>query len=354
LQNKKRNKNVPLWLNRLCRWPIPHRVAVTLAALAWGSFAFCGEIHDAARDGDIASVKGLVKTNPDLVFSKDNYGGTPLLWAAMKGHKDVVEFLLANKAKVDAKANDDTTALESAAVFGHKDVVELLLANKADVNAKNNLGTTPLHAAADKGYVDIAELLLANKADVNAQDNIGLTPLHYAAGYGHKDVAELLLANKADVNAQDKQGATPLRLAVFKGQNEVAEFLCKYTGHDQALADGRAADVIMKNGKIGPPPKNWPVFLTELTGLHEVRVKNPNDFKVRVGLRSDGNGKDFIVSPNGMESVNMPNGRYDIYFNYSSDPGGLYQGDSFTLENNGVQITITKVVNGNYGIRKVK
>lgn len=30
------------------------------------------------------------------------------------------------------------------------------------------------------------------------------------------------------------------------------------------------------------------------------------------------------------------------------------QGDSFTLENNGVAITITKVVNGNYGIRKVK
>ena len=89
-------------------------------------------------------------------------------------------------------------------------------------------------------------------------------------------------------------------------------------------------------------------------GSHEVRVKNPNDFKVRVGLRSDGKGKDFIVSPNGTESVNVPNGRYDIYFNYSSDPSGLYQGDSFTLNDNGVEITITKVVNGNYGIRKVK
>ena len=39
---------------------------------------------------------------------------------------------------------------------------------------------------------------------------------------------------------------------------------------------------------------------------------------------------------------------------YSSDPEGLYQGDSFTLSNNGVDIQIVKVVNGNYGIRKVK
>ena len=53
-------------------------------------------------------------------------------------------------------------------------------------------------------------------------------------------------------------------------------------------------------------------------------------------------------------SVKVPSGRYDIYFNYSSDPDGLYQGDSFSLKNNSVAITIIKVANGNYGIRKVK
>lgn len=124
------------------------------------------------------------------------------------------------------------------------------------------------------------------------------------------------------------------------------EYRCPDTDHP--------TDVISASDNIGTPPTNWPSYSSELTGLHEVRVKNPNDFKVRVGLRSDGKGKDFIVSPNGTESVNVPNGRYDIYFNYSSDPSGLYQGDGFTLENNDVEITITKLVNGNYGIRKVK
>jgi len=101
-------------------------------------------------------------------------------------------------------------------------------------------------------------------------------------------------------------------------------------------------------------PRNWPKYSEELRGGMEVRVKNPNEFKVRVGLRSEGNGRDFTVGPNATESVRVPNGRYDMYFQYSSDPDGLYQGDSFTLKDNGVEIQIVKVVNGNYGIRKVK
>lgn len=106
--------------------------------------------------------------------------------------------------------------------------------------------------------------------------------------------------------------------------------------------------------ELDSKPRNWPKYSDELLGSMEVRVKNPNEFKVRVGLRSDTKGRDFIVAPNGTESVRVPNGRYDIYFQYSSDADGLYQGDSFTLKDNGVEIQIVKVVNGNYGIRKVK
>ena len=44
-------------------------------------------IHDAAEAGDLATVKALLKDNPDLVFSKDdsNSGGTPLHIAAFQG-----------------------------------------------------------------------------------------------------------------------------------------------------------------------------------------------------------------------------------------------------------------------------
>ena len=161
--------------SQLCHSPMLRCAAVMLVALSWSSLAFCGEIHDAARDGNLEKVKALIKNNPDLVFSKDDkYNGqTPLHAAASHDHNDVVELLLANKAEVNATNNDGDTPLHAAAFKGHKDVAELLLANKADVNARDNYGWTALHTAVLNRHKDMAELLLASNADVNAQENVG-------------------------------------------------------------------------------------------------------------------------------------------------------------------------------------
>jgi hypothetical protein len=105
------------------------------------------------------------------------------------------------------------TPLHVAALTGHKDIAELLLAKGADVNAKSNGGLTPLHQAAYHGHKDLAELLLSKGADVNAKANHDETPLFLAAGTGHKDVAELLLDKGADVNSKAKDGAMSLHQA---------------------------------------------------------------------------------------------------------------------------------------------
>jgi ankyrin repeat protein len=180
--------------NRSCRPAIP-RCALMMAALimlAWSSLAFCGEVHDAARGGDVGKVKALLKTSPDLVLSKDDTGLTPLHYAAQYGHKAMAELLLSNKADVNARDNNGQTPLHYAAQFGKKDVAELLLSNKANVNAKSRGSVTPLHMAAQQGHREIVELLLANKAEVNAKTSFGWTPLFVAAQNGHKDVATLL------------------------------------------------------------------------------------------------------------------------------------------------------------------
>jgi ankyrin repeat protein len=139
--------------------PLAAVMLLILSTLVWCNPALCGPIHDAARDGDLQKVKTLLKGNPDLVFSKDNNGNTPLHWAAHGGHRDVAEFLMANKA---------------------------------EVNAQNELGFTSLHLAVQEGYKDVVELLLARKAEVNAEDNYGNTPLHWAAYMRREGVAELL------------------------------------------------------------------------------------------------------------------------------------------------------------------
>jgi ankyrin repeat protein len=55
--------------------------------------AFCGEIHDAAKAGDLPKVKALLKDNHKLVSRKDKDVETHLHRAADWGHEEVAELL---------------------------------------------------------------------------------------------------------------------------------------------------------------------------------------------------------------------------------------------------------------------
>ena len=204
-----------------------------LVMFAWSSVGFGGEIHDAAKAGDVEKTKALLKRNPELISSKDATGRTALHVAALFGKKEVVVVLLANKADVNAKANGGQTPLLWAASNGNKEVVALLIENQAEVDGKDNNGWTPLGKAAGDGRKEVVVLLLANKADVNSKNNVGVTPLITAAANGQMDVVELLLANKAEVNAKEKKhGWTALHCASAQGFKEVTELLKQHGGQE--------------------------------------------------------------------------------------------------------------------------
>jgi len=178
-------------------------------------------IHDAAAAGDIDAVKQHIAAGADV---NENVLSAPLHAAALNGHKEIAELLIAKGADVDAKdALGNTplynTILFNAALDGYKEIAELLIQNSADVNAQDKNGNTPLHEAATSGLKEVVELLIANGADVNAKDNWGGTPLHRAKT---KELAELLIEKGADVNAKKKFGRTPLHGAATKG---IAELL---------------------------------------------------------------------------------------------------------------------------------
>ena len=193
-------------------------ISLLLITMALCRSAVGGEIHDAARAGDVAKVTAILTAHPDLINAHNQNGFldlTPLIEAAAANRKAVVELLLARGADVNAKNRAGCAPLHGAAQSNHKDIAELLLAHKADVNAKQNDGNTPLHlaAGADPDNKDTAELLLSHKADVTAKDNDGNTPLHRAAGNGNKNIINFLLTHGADVNAKNKAGQTPAQVA---------------------------------------------------------------------------------------------------------------------------------------------
>jgi len=113
--------------------------------------------------------------------------------AAVEGNIEAVKQHLAAGTDVNARGADGVTALLYAALKGHKEIAELLIANGADVDAKKAKdGVTPLHVAAASGHTEVVELLIANGADVNAQGVGGMTPLIWAENVNQKETAALL------------------------------------------------------------------------------------------------------------------------------------------------------------------
>lgn len=105
---------------------------------------------DAAREGDLTTVKQIFAKHPGWIDTRQRKqvgeGLTPLSWAVINNHLDVVEFLVEHGANVNFKDDTDHTILHMAARTGNPEMVKYLLARGAikDINARNNKGRTPL------------------------------------------------------------------------------------------------------------------------------------------------------------------------------------------------------------------
>lgn len=98
----------------------------------------------------------------------------------------------------------------------------------------------------------------------------------------------------------------------------------------------------------------FPSFTYSLDGKNELRIINPNNFKVYAAVRSGAKGKNFYINAKSKNSIWVPNGRFEIFFIYSKNPDYLYKGDNFILNNKGIEIEIVSVSGGNYTIRRVE
>jgi uncharacterized protein len=123
--------NVTTFLGHLFRSHISRIATVLLIVLSCNIPAFCGAIHDAAKAGDLAKVKTLLEDYPMMVSLKDKNGYTPLHLAALNGHKDVVELLLAKGADIDARNKEGKTPLQRALKSDNYELGDILLAHGA-------------------------------------------------------------------------------------------------------------------------------------------------------------------------------------------------------------------------------
>jgi ankyrin repeat protein len=171
----------------------------------------------AERKNYIELVKEILKIK-GMYIDKRGQNGTPLFWAAKKGHLEIVELLLSKGVSIN-KSSFGITPLEIAARGGHSDIVKLLQKKSA---------TSLFLNAAEGGILWlIKDLVAENKVEINDINNYKSTALHKAAYSNQIEVVKFLVLHGAFLNPQDKGGATPLYWAISNGNSEVANFLLK-------------------------------------------------------------------------------------------------------------------------------
>lgn len=144
------------------------------------------------------------------INTANSFNQTALSIAAHKGSIKIVKSALQARANINKAEAGGSTPLHLAALAGHNEIVELLLAhatiNKIDiVNVANDLGITPLQYAINQNRIGIIALLLKSGADVNKTYQHSFeTPLYCAASKGNMSIVKILVEqHNAIISSKD-------------------------------------------------------------------------------------------------------------------------------------------------------
>ena len=154
-------------------------------------------IHYAAKGGDIATIRVLIKAGSNI-NEKNNSGSTPIFNAIANNSVEAVEFLInqgADLSAVKSKTWGPITPLERALIPIHYDgkdhfnesIIETIV-KYTDVNAKDADGETLFERALRQldnysQYKIVIKLIIDRVDDINATDETGHTPLDQAYEY---------------------------------------------------------------------------------------------------------------------------------------------------------------------------
>ena len=129
---------------------------------------FCLKERNDERDSDGVLRSKFLSSSFSAEYENEK---TDLMNMAVENSKWVFYSVLCGEEKnVNAKEEDGGTTLMFAALNGKKEVIEFLLKKGAVINAQNDVGKTALMIAAGNGMKDLVELLLKSGADTKATD----------------------------------------------------------------------------------------------------------------------------------------------------------------------------------------
>lgn len=198
-----------------------------------------------AVDKGHASVVKTLLSNKDAPIQDRRSVNEALLLASRRGWVDLVRVLLEQEVDLTSQSiGDKWTALHMAAMSGHREVLEILIAKGVDIVIKDRDGRTALFQATEQGFESIVGLLLKRKeikTDIDAW--MGQESLLFAAEKGYDGIVELLLDSGVDFDATDASDRSAMVLAAANGKEAIVKsmYLPRPPFHEHPSLDLRLA-----------------------------------------------------------------------------------------------------------------
>lgn len=178
-----------------------------------------------AVDKGHASVVKTLLSNKDAPIQDRRSVNEALLLASRRGWVDLVRVLLEQEVDLTFQSiGEKWTALHMAAMSGHREVLEILIAKGVDIVIKDRDGRTALFQATEQGFESIVGLLLERKeikTDIDAW--MGQESLLFAAEKGYDGIVKLLLDSGVDFDATDASDRTAMVLAAANGKEAIVK-----------------------------------------------------------------------------------------------------------------------------------
>ncbi|XP_047049298.1 ankyrin-2-like [Lolium rigidum] len=290
-----------------------HGVPVTVASTTYMGF---NALHAAGGRGRLPLYQYLVEElKMDVNKPDTSQDQSPAEHAVTYGNLPAVAYLLDHGADLHQKRQGDVTLLHSAAIRGHSEIVEFLLSRGADVNALSVTGT-PLSVASFKGHASTVKILLQHNANPNKGNRLfvaldmalrksfvscvklliqgganvssaspGDNPLVKAAEKGLTEAIKCLLEAGANANVLDMYGRLPIELAAEYGTREDVEILFPFTSPISTVANW-SVDGIISHVKMEIKQLEDGDFvktrMSELKGQGDEAFKNQDYLKASV------------------------------------------------------------------------
>jgi ankyrin repeat protein len=200
-------------------------------------------IVEAAKKGDLRTVKTILEKDPAKLNAVDEEKYTALHWACMRAQWEIAKYLIEKGADLNIKGGDGAPPITWAAHHDNVEIVRSMVERGAELNIKNLWGMTELHTAIWRGNIHVVEYLLDAGSDPAIKTNEGWTAMHYAHRSGHDNVIDLLKRRGIPTNVLDDQNRYPRHLyfkkpkAIVLSNQELDEYTGKYYVGDYLLIE---------------------------------------------------------------------------------------------------------------------